>query len=219
MPKPNAIVCLLAAATVALPALAHAATRDFRFDLVHTQVLVSASHLGYSHPLGRLHVKSGWFRFDADDWTQAKVDVSVDAASIDMGDAKWNDTLRSRDFLASDRYPTAHYVSTRVEKTGDNQGTVHGTLTLLGVTRPLDLQITFNRAGADPYTFKWTAGFSATAQLHRSDFGMKKFLPDIGDVVTIHIETEGLSDGGAQDKAAHANDASDAHRNESNREP
>ena len=211
--------CLLAAAAIALPALTCAASRDFRFDLVHTQVLVSASHLGYSHPLGRLHVKSGWFRFDADDWTQAKVDVSIDAASIDMGDAKWNETLRSRDFLASEHYPTARYVSTRVEKTGANQGTVHGTLTLLGATRPLDLQITFNRAGADPYTFKWTAGFSATAQLHRSDFGMKKFLPDIGDVVTIHIETEGLSDGDAQDKAARSNEADDAHRNDPNREP
>ncbi|TLY51567.1 MAG: polyisoprenoid-binding protein [Gammaproteobacteria bacterium] len=206
MPKPNAIACLLAAALFTLPARVHAASRDYRFDLVHTQVLVSASHVGYSHPLGRLHVKSGWFRFDADDWTQAKVDVLIDAASIDMGDAKWNEAMRSRDFLASERYPTAHYVSTRVEKTGDNQGTAHGTLTLLGMTRPLDLQITFNRAGADPYTLKWTAGFSATAQLRRSDFGIKKYLPDIGDMVTIHVEAEGLRDGEAQGQSERAVD-------------
>src|SRR5258708_27567700 len=154
MPKPNAIACLLATAIIVLPALAHTASRDYRFDLVHTQVLVSANHLGYSHPLGRLHVKSGWFRFDADDWAQAKVDVLIDAASIDMGDTKWNDTLRSGEFFAIARYPTARFVSTRVEKTGDNQGTVHGQLTLLGVTRPIDLDVKFNRAGADPYTFK-----------------------------------------------------------------
>ena len=222
MSKSNAIANLLIA-ILALPVFAHGASRDFRFDLVHTQVYVSANHLGYSHPQGRLHVKSGWFRFDGDDWTQAKVDVLIDAASIDMGDAKWNEALRSGDFLASGRYPTVHYVSTRVEKTGDNKGTVHGNLTLLGVTRPMDLQVTFNRAGADPYTLKWTAGFSADATLRRSDFGIKKYLPDVGDAVTIHIEAEGLRDGDAEDKAGRANDASvsgqdHSKRNDSNRE-
>jgi len=222
MPNLKALARLLAAAMIASPAFAHAAVRDYRFDLVHTQVLVSASHVGYSHPLGRLHVKSGWFRFDGDDWTQAKLDVLIDTTSIDMGEAKWNEALRGGDFLASERYPTAHYVATRVEKTGDKEGVAHGNLTLLGVTRPVDIRITFNRAGADPYTFKWTAGFSASAQLKRSDFGMHKYLPDIGDVVTIRVEAEGLRDGDAQDKATRASDADldkkDPDKKDSNKE-
>ncbi len=190
----------LAAIAFVLPAAAGAAASDYRFDSVHTQILFALSHLGFSHPSGRLHVKSGFIHFDDDDWTTAKVDALIDAASIDMGDASWNDKLRSHEFFAAERYPTAHFVSTRVEKTGDKKGIVHGTLTLLGVTRPLDLSVTFNRAGVDPYTFKWTAGFSATAALRRSDFGMTKYLPDIGDAIDIRIEAEGLRDGKAQER-------------------
>ncbi len=171
---------------------------------MHSQVLFSLSHLGYSHPTGRLHVKSGFIRFDDDDWSQSQVDVIVDATSVDMGDAAWNDKLRSHEFFTTEHYPTAHFVSTRVEKTGERDGVVHGKLTLLGATRAVDLALKFNRAGVDPYTFKSTIGFSATTTLKRSDFGMSKYLPDIGDAVDIRIEVEGLRDRDAQEQAEHA---------------
>jgi polyisoprenoid-binding protein YceI len=196
---------LTSAAFASIPANALAAARDFRFDTVHTQVMFSLSHLGYSHPNGRLHVASGFIRFDEDDWSTAQVDVVVDAASVDMGDAKWNDKLRSSEFFATERYPTARFVSSRIEKTGERTGVVHGKLTLLGITRAVDLAVKFNRAGIDPYTFKSTVGFSATAAVKRSDFGMNKYLPDIGDAVDIRIEVEGLRDKDAQresDRAA-----------------
>ena len=183
---------------------ASAAPRDYRFDTVHTQVFFSTSHLGYSHPSGRLRVSAGFVRFDADDWKTAQVDVTVDVASLDMGDAAWNDKLRSREFLAAERYPTARFVSKSVEKTGERSGVVHGALTLLGATRPLDLAVTFNKAGVDPYTFRSTIGFSASASLKRSAFGMVKYLPDVGDVVDLRIEVEGLRDRDAQENAAPA---------------
>lgn len=194
------------AALLLLPGTAPAAPKDFRFDTVHTQVLFSLSHLGYSHPTGRLHVKSGFLRFDEDDWSTSQVDVVVDTASVDMGDAAWNDKLKSREFFASERYATAHFISTRVEKSGERNGVVHGKLTLLGQTRNVDLAVKFNRAGVDPYTFKSTVGFSATATLKRSDFGMSKYLPDIGDAVDIRIEVEGLRDRDAQGQAERATD-------------
>lgn len=188
---------LLLGATAAV-----AEPRDYRFDTVHTQLFFSTSHLGYSHPSGRMHVSGGFIRFDADDWKTAQVDVTVDVASLDMGDAAWNEKLRSREFLAADRYPTARFVSKTVEKTGERSGVAHGTLTLLGATRPLDLALTFNKAGVDPYTFRSTIGFSASASLKRSAFGMSKYLPDIGDVVDIRIEVEGLRDRNARESAA-----------------
>lgn len=186
-----------------------AAPRDYRFDTVHTQVFFSTSHLGYSHPSGRMHVSGGFIRFDADDWKTAQVDVTVDVASLDMGDAAWNDKLRSREFLAAERYPKARFVSKSVEKTGERSGVAHGTLTLLGATRPLDLALTFNKAGVDPYTFRSTIGFSASTSLKRSTFGMNKYLPDIGDVVDIRVEVEGLRDRNAEESAAP--DASNPH--------
>jgi polyisoprenoid-binding protein YceI len=187
-----------------VPLTAAAATHDYRFDTVHTQVVASASHLGFSQPGGRMRVKSGWFRFDEDDWSTAQVDVTIDTASIDFGDAAWNDKLRSREFLDVAHYPSARFVSTRVEKTGEKSAVAHGKLTLLNMTRPLDLAITLHRVGVHAYTLKWTAGFSATATLKRSDFRMNKYLPDVGDEVSIRIEAEGLRDGDAKANAAEA---------------
>jgi polyisoprenoid-binding protein YceI len=189
---------LLVLALIAAPAWAQAAGRDYRFDTVHTQVLFRVSHLGFSNSTGRLHVKSGFFHFDDADWSQAKLDVTIDIASLDMGDAVWNEKLRSHEFFASERYPSARFIASGIDKVADKRAIVHGKLSLLGRTRPVDLAVTFNRAGVDAYTFKWTAGFSATAQLKRSDFGMVKYLPDVGDAVELRIEAEGIADDHAQ---------------------
>lgn len=198
--RPPVIAALLLASTAA-------AATDYRFDTVHTQVFFSASHLGLSNPIGRMRVKSGYIQFDADDWSQAKVDALIDTASLDMGDDAWNTKLRSGEFLDSGKFPTARFAAERVEKTGERAGVAHGQLTLHGVTRPLDLKITFNRALVDPYTFRYTAGFSAEAKLKRSDFGMTKYLHEIGDEVTVRIEAEGLrgADAKGQAGAAEAN--------------
>jgi len=191
---------------VVLPAIlascANAHATDYRFDSVHTQVFFSASHLGLSNPLGRVRVKSGYIQFDAGDWSGAKVDATVDTASLDLGDDAWNRRLRSSEFLNVEKFPTARFVSDKVEKTGDRTGIAHGKLTLLGITRPLDLQVTFNRTALEPYSLQYTAGFSAEAKFKRSEFGMKKYVPDIGDEVTVHIEAEGLRGADAKGQAA-----------------
>ena len=187
----------LAAGLFALGAIAHAAGSDYRFDPVHTQISVCVSHMGYTHSCGQLHVKSGFFHFDADDWNSASVDVNVDTTSLDMGDAGWSDKVRGV-FLDAQRYPLARFVATRAEKNGARSGVVHGTLTLLGKTQPVDLQVTFNRAGRDGYTLHYVAGFSATATFKRSAFGINRDLPDVGDQVDVRIEAEGLRDKDAQ---------------------
>jgi len=200
-------VCVKFYRVLAVPALLVASTAafagpsDYRFYMAHTQIFFSVSHLNYSHPMGRMHVKGGYFSFDPDDWSSAKVDATIDIASLDMGDEAWNNKMRSA-FFDVTTYPTAHYVSTKVEKTGERTGIVHGNLTLLGKTHPVDLQVTFNRAGADGYSMRYIAGFAATAAFKRSTFGMTRSLPDNGDDVSIHIEVEGIRDGDAQKQPA-----------------
>lgn len=195
-------LCRCVVLTLPLAASFYAHATDYRFDSVHTQVFFSASHLGMSNPLGRLRVKNGFIQFDAGDWSRAKVDATIDTASLDMGDEAWNRRLRSNEFLSTEKYPSAHFVSERVEKTGDREGIAHGKLTLLGVTRALDVHVKFNRAGLEPYSLQYTAGFSADAKFKRSDFGIKKYLPDIGDDVTVHIEAEGLRGADTREQAA-----------------
>jgi len=191
---------LVGAALLALSAYAEAT--DYRFDTVHTQVFFSASHLGLSNPLGRMHVQSGYIQFDVGDWSRAKVDATIDTASLDLGDDAWNRRLRSSEFLHVEKFPTARFVSERVEKTGEHEGVAHGKLTLLGKTKPVDLKVTFNRTALEPYSLQFTAGFSAEAKFKRSDFGMKKYLPDIGDEVTVHIEVEALRGADKKGQAA-----------------
>jgi len=199
--NPYRSLAALAAALAA--AAACAAGSDFRIDTTHAQVFFSASHDGYTNPVGRLKVKSGFFRFDADDWPHAQVDATLDIASLDMGDKPWNDKLLSAYFDVTN-HPTAHYISTSVEKTGERSGVVHGQLTLLGKTLPVDLKVTLNKAAVNGYTLHYVAGFTATAAFKRSAFGMTRSLKDVGDDVSIRIEIEGVRDGDAAKQAAPA---------------
>jgi len=179
---------------------AQAAPAEFNIDAVHSQIFFSASHDGYTNPSGRLHLKQGTFRFDGDDWSTAQVDATIDIASLDMGDAPWNSKLLSGYFDAT-VYPTARFVSTRVEKTGERTGLIHGNLTLLGRTKPVDLQVTFNRAAFNGYTLRYVAGFSATAAFKRSSFGMDRETKTVGDDVSVHMEIEGVRGGDAKPQA------------------
>ena len=190
---------LLATVLIA-PLLAHAAADAFRIDPVHSQIFFSASHDGYTNPTGRLHVKSGFFRFDAGDWSTAQVDATIAIASLDMGDDAWNKKLLTA-FFDLPHYPTARFVSTRVEKTGERTAVVHGNLTLLDKTRPVDLQVTFNRAAVNGFTLHYVAGFSARAAFKRSLFGMTRDIGSVGDEVDVRMEIEGVRDGDA-DKPA-----------------
>lgn len=177
-----------------------ASASEFRFDPVHSQVFFSISHEGYSQSTGRFAIKDGFFAFDNGDWSQSKVDATIDIASLDMGHADWSDKIKSA-YLDAVTYPTAHFVGKSVEKTGEKTGVIHGELTLLGHKQPVDLRVTFNRSGVDGYTMRYIAGFSAAATFKRSAFGLTRSAESIGDDVSVHIEVEGVRDGDAEKKA------------------
>ena len=178
-----------------LPAAAvHATENTWRYDTVHSQVVFSISHNGYSRPFGRLHIARGWLRFDPGDWSTAATELDIDLPSLDMGDADWNKAVCKPALLdcARDRY--AHFRSTGVERKDDRHGVLHGQLTLRGVTRPLDLSFTFNRAAKTIYETHKVAGFSATASLDRNDFGITANPNSIGASVSVWLELEATSD-------------------------
>jgi polyisoprenoid-binding protein YceI len=192
--------CLLLSAAL-LPSLAaHAAS--YRYDTVHSQVVFSISHDGYSRPFGRLHIARGWLRFDPDHWSDAATVLDVDLASLDMGDADWNKAVLKPSLLDADKARYAHFVSTSVERKDARHGVLHGQLSLHGVTRPLDLAFTFNRLAKTIYGLHTVAGFSATASLDRRDFGITAFGNSIGDQVSVWLEIEAVRDDGAAPAAA-----------------
>jgi polyisoprenoid-binding protein YceI len=191
--------CLLSLLLLATAVPATARTLSYRIDPVHTQVLFSADHDGYSQPVGRLTVKAGWLQFDEDDWSGAKVVVDVDTSSVDLGDKEWNDAVSGKRFLDAKDFPLAHFESTSVEKGDANHGTLHGNLTLRGVPHEIAIPFTFNRAGATIFAGMQTlAGFSAQATLDRTQFGITAFPKAVGTQVTLRLEVEAILDQDAQ---------------------
>ncbi len=180
----------LALLLAAAPAVA--ATDKYTFDPAHTQILFSVGHLGFSHSHGRFNTFDGSFTFDEKNPTASTINVTVDTGSVDMGSKEWDDAVLGDALLNAKKFPKMTFKSNAVTKTGDKTGTVTGDLTLLGVTKPVTLDVIFNKSGNHPYTKNHLAGFSASATLKRSEFGMVKYLPDVGDDVTITIEVEGI---------------------------
>ena len=176
------------------PLLAQAA--GYRLDPVHTRVLFGVSHAGFSTALGTVSGSTGMLVFDPDDWSSARLQVEVPLARADMGDARWNRAVLAGNMLDAARFPTASFVSSRIEAVDPTHARVCGTLTLHGVARDQCLDVTFNQLRRDPVPpFRRTAGFSATATLKRSDFGIDAWKSMIGDEVELRIEAEATRDG------------------------
>ena len=187
-------LCLLplCAALLSMAPVARAASARYHYDPVHSQVLFSIDHDGYSRPFGRLHIASGWLQFDPKDWSTAATELDIDLAGVDMGDTGWNAAVCKPALLdcAKNRY--AHFVSTAVERKDDQHGVLHGRLTLRGVSMPMDVAFTFNRLATTIYGMHTVAGFSATATLQRESFGITAFDHSIGHDVAIWMELEAI---------------------------
>jgi len=98
--------------------------------------------------------------------------------------------LAGKDWLDAADFPTVAFASTRIDAGDGVHGVVEGNLTLHGVTRPVTLAVTFNGVGGDLIPLITRAGFSATATLKRSDFGLNRFAGLVGDEVQLVIEVE-----------------------------
>lgn len=175
---------------LSLSTIAAAAPMSYQIDLAHTQTYFTINHMGFSNSTGLIRVKEGVVTFDDADWSKSKVDVTLDITALQMGDKTWNEHLSDAKFFNVAKFPTAHFVSTKVEKLSDSTGKVTGTLTLLGVVKPVTLMLTKNKVDKNPMTNKPYAGFSATGTLKRSDWGMTEYLPAIADSVSLRIELE-----------------------------
>ena len=187
---------LLAAAAlsalVALPMTVQAAPVAYKLDPAHTAVVFIVDHLGFSKAVGSFNTVAGELSFDKDAADKSSLSVTIDTASVDTNHAKRDEHLKSPDFFNVKEFPKMTFKSTKIEKTGDKTGKLHGDLTLLGVTKPVVLDVTFNKDGVSPASKLDTVGFSARGTIKRSDFGMKYGVPNIGDDIQIIIESEAV---------------------------
>ncbi|MCD8497597.1 MAG: YceI family protein [Alphaproteobacteria bacterium] len=173
---------------------AAAQVETYHFDKLHTQIIFFVDHLGFAKSEGEFLDFDGSITFDRTQPESSSADVTIQTASIEMDDQKWNDHLKNADFFNVEKFPTMSFKSTSIEITGDNLAAITGDLTLLGVTKPVVLDVTFNKCDKHPFGNEYHCGFSAASVLNRSEWGMGYGLPMVGDEVEIRIEVEAVRD-------------------------
>lgn len=198
---------LLAAVAAAPMAAGQAATAKPAVDLMgavagsyvaeagHRYITFSYEHQGLSYPHLRWRDWTGALQWNPKDPTKSSIKVDIVTASIDTGVDKFDEHMKSADLFDVAQFPSASFVSTKIERTGDNTGKITGDLTIKGVTKPVVLDARINGARfapnrGDATKGKYKLGFSATTAIKRSDFGMGYAVPFVGDDVSIVIEAE-----------------------------
>lgn len=181
---------LLSALLLVLPFTAFGAS--YTIDPGHTYPYFKISHLGFSTMMGRFNTTEGKMTFDEKKGS-GSVEITIDANSIDTAHEKRDKHLRSPDFLNTAEFPKITFKSTKASIKG-GKGSVEGNITIMGVTKPITLNVTAMNCGVHPFNKKDVCGFDATAKLKRSDFGIKYGLPAIGDDMELMLEVEAVKD-------------------------
>jgi polyisoprenoid-binding protein YceI len=195
-----AAVLGVAALTGAGVALAQAPAGAYVMDKTHASITWRILHQGLSNYTARFTSFDADLVFNEADVAKSKISVKIDPRTIETDYAKQRAAGDTKDFnkeLSDDarffnapKFPTISFVSKTIAKTGARTGKVTGDLTLLGVTRPVTLDVVYVGDRNDPRLGKHKVGFSARGKVKRSEFGMTFGSAFLGDEVDIMIEAE-----------------------------
>lgn len=164
---------------------------QYTFDQDHTFVIWRVNHFDYSEVTGKIFA-NGTLTFDEAKPQNSQLNLQVDMNTLSTGVEKLDRKLASRSFFDIQTYPTATFVSKTVKKTGKLTATVEGVVTIKTIAKPLTLNVTLKKHGNHPFLHRPALGFVATTQLKRSDFGLRAYLPGVGDEITVEIQAEAI---------------------------
>lgn len=169
MPAVAAAQGAAAPAPGATAAAAPAADAPWRIDVSHSDITFRIRHL-VSRVTGTFNEWTGSIVADPAAWENAKVEVTIQSASIDTRNARRDADLRSANFFEAEAHPTITFRSTKVERTG-NKARIHGELTMRGVTRPVVLEgeLLGLQTGGNGRS---RVGFEASTTINRLDYGI-----------------------------------------------
>ena len=173
-----ALICLLAAG-----ASSSAFAQTYTIDPSHTYPSFEADHMGISVWRGKFEKTSGTVVLDRAAKT-GSLEIVIDTNSIDFGHAKMNEHAKGKDLFNVEKFPTATYKSKSIKFDGDKPVAVDGELTLMGVTKPVTLNINKFKCIQHPMLKREVCGADASAEFKRSDFGLNYalnygFSPDV----------------------------------------
>ncbi len=181
---------LLGLALNASAGLSDVPSGDYGLDKSHGYITYTYSHMGYSTP----HV--GFRSFDVrlvldnENANNSVVDVTIDATSIDSRVENFDDHLNGPNFFDTANHPTITFKSTSFEAADEDKFSIAGDLTIKGVSKPVTLDATLVKAANHPMKKTPTIGVTAQTKVSRSEWGLSRAVPNVGDEITIFISVE-----------------------------
>jgi len=177
----------------AMSPAAFADPAEYAFDKTHTEIRASWTHLGFSQQAISFTDYDGVLLLDFEEPANSTVDITFNLAGgfwVGPNQERFEGHLNSGDLFNTAEFPTARFVATGFETQDGETGSMTGDLTLLGQTHPVTLDVTLNQHGPHPFTQTQTAGFTATGEIKRSEWGMGYAVPAVSDEIKIEINTE-----------------------------
>lgn len=165
---------------------------SYSVDPAHGYISLGYNHMGYSHPTIRVTGFEADLTLDAANIENSEVNVTMEASTLDSGVEEFDGHLYGEKFFNVAKFPSITFISTRVKDNGDGTLAITGDLTVKGVSKPVTLNATLNKAGVNPLKKAAAVGFSARAAIKRSEWGLGEHVPIVSDDVVISIEVEFL---------------------------
>lgn len=181
--------CLLIFALTAVAAGPVFAGERYAIDSRHSQPVFAINHLGFSTQYGRFNELRGTIELDREAGS-GRIDVTIEAASIDMGADDWDEKMRGADFFNVEEFPTLIFRSETIVFENGKPVKVEGRLALLGTLQPLTLTVDHFHCGLDVSARRQKCGADVSARLNRSAYGMTKYLPFVADEVRLQLPIE-----------------------------
>lgn len=181
---------------IAFTSFAVANAQTWSLDKAHAKLSFGVTHLLVSNVEGAFNSFDAKFTSTKEDFTDANIELTADVATVDTNNEKRDEHLKTPDFFDVAKYPTISFKSKSLKKVADKKYKLAGDLTMHGVTKPVELDVTLGGTAVHPYTKKTIAGFKITGTLKRSDFGVGGGTPAavVSDDVTIETSAEFVKD-------------------------
>lgn len=191
----NVIRSLTAVAALSLSLGASAELSDmpsgaYALDKSHGYITFTYNHLGFSTPHVGFRSFDVSLDLDSANIENSKVDVLIDATSVDSRVEVFNGHLNGENFFDTANHPEITFTGTRIASTGDDTFDITGDLTIKGETLAVTLNAVIQKTAMHPMRNVPTVGVTAEGTLSRSAFGLSRGVPNIGDEVTLHISVE-----------------------------
>lgn len=168
---------------------------SWQIDTSHSRIGFAVKHMMVSTVRGEFKAYTGTVNLDEADLTRSTITGEIQVASIDTRDEGRDGHLKGADFFDVEHHPTITFKSTRILPQGDNEYTIHGDLTIRGVTREIAIDAEYSGKHQDPWGGTRT-GFSGSATINRKDFGLEWNMALetggilVGEKVKLELEVE-----------------------------